>query len=255
MKTLSVIIIIIVCILPMACQSSSPQDILERMNQQDAAKKANFKPAVELGSVPSDAVLGDCGRWSNYCEDEYCVYNNIWGGKRGTQCIIATSTTAWNVRSVQSGGGVKTYPNSSREMKELNITVGSLKSCTSTMDVTTPGRGDYCTAWDIWCPQEVMIWMNKHGAVAPWGSYRETTTIGGITWDVYKNGYPGFVLKENVESMTVDVKAILDYCVNKGWLKNDGVIEKIQGGFEITSTRGEEETFTMNSYSVSFETK
>jgi len=123
------------------------------------------------------------------------------------------------------------------------------------MSVTTPGTGDYCTAWDIWCPTEVMIWLNKYGAVAPWGSYVETATIGDATWDVYKNGYPGFVLQSNADSRTVDIKSILDYCVGKGWLENSGVISKIQGGFEITSTDGEERTFTMNSYSVSFETR
>ena len=202
-----------------------------------------------------DTVLSSCGQWASYCSGDYCVYNNLWGSNAGPQCITAWTTTNWMVRSTQTGAGVKTYPNSSREMGAEDITIGSLTSCTSTMDVTTPGTGDYCTAWDIWCPEEVMIWMNKHGAVWPWGDYQSTETIGGNTWDVYKNGYPGFVLQTNTESMTVDIKAILDYCVNQGWLSNSGVIEKIQGGFEITSTGGEERIFTMNSYSVSFETR
>jgi len=199
-------------------------------------------------------VLDSCDQWANYCSGSYCVYNNLWGDGAGPQCITAQSTTRWSVRSNQSGTGVKTYPNSSREMGGENVTVGSLSSCTSSMNVSTPGTGDYCTAWDIWAPEEVMIWMNKYGNVAPWGSYIETATIGGVTWDVYKNGYPGFVRQSNTNSMTVDIKAILDYCVSRGWLSSSGVIEKIQGGFEITSTGGVERTFTMNSYSVSFQT-
>ena len=55
--------------------------------------------------------------------------------------------------------------------------------------------------------------------------------------------------------MTVDIKAIFDYCVEKGWIKESGVIKKIQGGFEITNTQGAEETFTMNKHSVDFETE
>ena len=207
--------------------------------------------AVGLGAHAQ--VLDSCDQWANYCSGDFCVYNNLWGENAGPQCITAQSTTRFTVRSTQSGGGVKTYPNSSREMGGENITVGSLSSCTSYMSVSTPGTGDYCTAWDIWCPEEVMIWMNTYGNVSPWGSYVETVTLGGVTWDVYKNGYPGFV-RSNTNSMTVDIKSILDYCVGKGWLHNDGVIEKIQGGFEITSTGGVERTFTMNSYSVSFQT-
>jgi len=249
------IFFIATCIFQTACQSSSPKTIEDILKETHKEPSETPPPPLVLGEVPSGAVLAGCDKWSNFCTDGYCVYNNIWGGRSGSQCIIAQSTTEWSVRSKQTGGGVKSYPNSSREMEDLSITVGSLKSCTSTMDVTTPGRGDYNTAWDIWCPQEVMIWMNKHGAVAPWGQYIETAEIGGIEWKIYKNGYPGFILPENVESMTVDIKAILDYCVEKGWIEESGVIKKIQGGFEITSTQGLEETFTMNDYSVTFETE
>jgi hypothetical protein len=196
-------------------------------------------------------VLNSCDQWANYCDGSYCVYNNLWGDNAGPQCINAQSTTQWTVRSTQSGTGVKTYPNSSRE--PLGVSIGSLISLSSSMSVSGPGTGDYCTAWDIWCPEEVMIWINKYGDVAPWGSFVETANIGGVTWDVYKNGYPGFVRQSNTNSMTVDIKAILDYCVSKGWLSNSGKIEKVQGGFEITSTGGTERTFTMNSYSVSIQ--
>jgi hypothetical protein len=211
---------------------------------------------IILGGVQgvNAQVLDSCDQWANYCSGGYCVYNNLWGDGAGPQCITAQSTTRWTIRSTQSGGGVKTYPNSSREMGSENVTIESLSSCTSTMNVSVPGSGDFCTAWDIWCPEEVMIWMNTYGNVSPWGSYVETATIGGVTWDVYKNGYPGFVRQSNTNSMTVDIKAILDYCVSKGWLHGNGVIEKIQGGFEITSTGGTERTFTMNSYSVSYST-
>lgn len=195
-------------------------------------------------------VLDTCDKWGNYCTGGYCVYNNLWGENVGKQCITASSTTKWSVTSNQSGSGVKTYPNSSLE--PLGVSIGSLKSLKSTMSVSGPTSGDYCTAWDIWAPEEVMIWMNKYGNVAPWGSFVETATIGGETWDVYMNGYPGFVRKSNTNSMTVDIKAILDYCVKKGWLHNNGKIEKVQGGFEISATNGSQ-TFSMNNYSVSID--
>ncbi len=194
-------------------------------------------------------VLSTCDQWGNYSDGTYCVYNNLWGENPGPQCITATSTTNWTVRSNQTGSGVKTYPNSSRE--PLGVTVGSVSALSSSMNTTSPGTGDYCTAWDIWAPTEIMIWINKYGNVAPWGSFVETATIGGVTWDVYKNGYPGFVRQGNTNSMTVNIKSILDYCVQKGWITTSGILSKVQGGFEITSTGGQELSFTMNSYSVS----
>ncbi|MBN2441193.1 MAG: RICIN domain-containing protein [Spirochaetales bacterium] len=205
---------------------------------------------VCIGTGIHAQVLDSCGQWAHYCDGTYCVYNNLWGENVGTQCITASSTTRFSVTSNQTGTGVKTYPNSSRE--PIGVTIGSLKSLTSSMNVSSPTNGDYCTAWDIWAPEEVMVWMNKYGNVSPWGSFVETATIGGVTWDVYKNGYPGFVRQSNTNSMTVDLKAILNYCVNKGWLSSSGIIEKVQGGFEITATVGSQ-TFTMNSYSVSID--
>jgi len=221
----------------------------ERVDPTGPQSSENSAPVLR-----QQYVLESCDQWANYCSGNYCVYNNLWGENAGPQCIYATSTTNWYVTSTQSGSGVKTYPNSSREMGDENVTIGSLTSCTSTMNTSGPGNGDYCTAWDIWAPEEVMIWINKYGNVSPWGSYVETASIGGTTWDVYKNGYPGFVAQSNRNSMTVNIKAILDYCVSKGWLSSSGVIEKIQGGFEISSTDGQERTFTMNSYSVSYST-
>jgi hypothetical protein len=201
-------------------------------------------------AVINAQVYETCDQWGSYTDGEYTVYNNLWGENAGEQCLTAESATNWTVTSNQTGTGVKTYPNSSRE--PLGVTIGSLISLESSMNVSGPTTGDYCTAWDIWAPTEIMIWMNKYGDVAPWGSFVETATIGGVTWDVYKNGYPGFVRQSNTNSMTVDIKSILDYCVDKGWLESSGIIEKVQGGFEITATEGAQ-NFTMNSYSVSID--
>jgi hypothetical protein len=202
-----------------------------------------------LGFIAQAQVLNSCDQWAQYSDGTYVVYNNKWGDGAGPQCITATSTTKWYVKSTQSGSGVKTYPNSSRE--PLGCTVGSVTALSSSMSVSVPATGDFNTAWDIWAPIEIMIWINKYGNVAPWGSFVETAVIGGVTWDVYKNGYPGFLQQSNTNSMTVNIKSILDYCVSKGWISSSGILSKVQGGFEITSTGGSELTFTMNSYSVS----
>jgi hypothetical protein len=94
-----------------------------------------------------------------------------------------------------------------------------------------------------------MIWLNWRGAVGPWGSYVESASIGGRGWYVFKDGYPGFLAQSQTSKGTFDIKAILDYCVNKGWLSSSGNISNIQCGFEISGTVGTQR-YTMNSFSV-----
>jgi hypothetical protein len=205
-------------------------------------------------SAVQGTVLNSCDQWANYCSGDYCVYNDVWG-PNGTwsQCIVAESTTQWYVDANHpSTGGVKSYPNSSYE--NVGQMISALGTLTSTVSTSSPGlgTGNYNTAWDIWAPTEIMIWINKYGAVGPWGSYVETASIGGTTWDVYKDGYPGFLTQSNYNGMTVDIKAILDYCVTKGWLNSSNTVGQVQCGFEISGTGGVSRRFTMNSYSVSY---
>jgi hypothetical protein len=224
------------------------------MKQKGLAIPAMAFFVMACGTIAGAQVVNSCDQWANYCSGSYCVYNNIWGQVSGSsQCMVAQSTTQWYVDANHPAtSGVKSYPNSSYE--NVGQPISSLSSLTSSMNTSGPGTGDYCAAWDIWAPTEIMIWINKYGNVAPWGSFVETATIGGVTWDVYKNGYPGFLTRSNSNSMTCDIKSILDYCVSKGWLSAGNTVGKVQGGFEISGTGGVSRRFTMNSYSVSFST-
>ncbi|MGA1979415.1 MAG: hypothetical protein ABSG99_02465 [Sedimentisphaerales bacterium] len=205
---------------------------------------------LAAGQAAQGTVLNSCAQWANYCSGNYCVYNDVWHPSGSwSQCIVAESCTNWYVDACHPGNGVKSYPNSSRI--NVNMSIGSLGSCLGNVSTSGPSSGDYCTAWDIWAPSEVMIWLNWRGAVSPWGSYVTSATIGGRDYDVYKDGYPGFLLKKKqVSDGIFDIKSILDYCVSRGWLNNSGNISKIQCGFEITGTGGSTLRYTMNSFSV-----
>ena len=226
------------------------------MNSKVNLGKAAVACVLLCSIVPHCAVqatvLNDCGQWASYCSGDYCVYNDVWGAS-GTwsQCIVAESCTSWYADANHpSTSGVKSYPNSSYE--NVGKMISALATLTSSVSTSSPHTGNYNTAWDLWAPTEVMIWINKYGAVGPWGSYVETKTIGGVTWDVYKDGYPGFLTQSNYDGMTIDIKPILDYCVSKGWLSGSNVVSKVQCGFEISGTGGVSRRFTMNSYSVSY---
>jgi hypothetical protein len=186
-------------------------------------------------------------KWSN---GGYTIYNNVWGSGAGWQTIWANNGTNWGVTCQHSGGGIKSYPNNE---KWLNKTTNNTPWCGTWFDVT-PGSGAFSSTFDVWGngqQYEIMMWMNKQGAIGPIGSLQASNqSIGGHTWNVYKgpNGSItvfSFVRTSNINSANVDHKAIWNYIQGKGWWNNP-TINNIQFGFEITNTNNTTQNFTCN---------
>ncbi|MER5506895.1 hypothetical protein ABT052_16390 [Streptomyces sp. NPDC002766] len=212
---------------------------------------------VGLASAPaSAAVWNSCDQWASTTLKGYTLYNDIWGSGAGSQCIWANSGTNWGVWADHPNtGGIKSYPNAK---KVINKSITSLGSLSSGYNVTVPSSGAYETAYDIWDTNykyEIMLWMNKTGAVGPLGTSQGTVTLGGHTWTVYKgnngsNDVFSFVRTSNSSSGTVNILPILKWIKDtKGWFGNV-TIGDLQFGFEITSSSGGL-NFTVNSESVS----
>ncbi|OIK06878.1 glycoside hydrolase family 12 protein [Streptomyces monashensis] len=220
-------------------------------------------PALALGATvglaaapASAAVWSSCDQWGSTTLNGYTLYNDIWGSGAGTQCIWANSGTNWGVNANHPNtGGIKSYPNAD---KVINKSVSSLASLTSSYNVTVPSSGAYETAYDIWDTNhkyEIMLWVNKTGAVGPLGTSQGTVSLGGSTWTVYKgnngsNDVFSFVRASNSTSGSVNILPILRWIKDtKGWF-GDVTIGDLQFGFEITSSAGGL-NFTVNSESVS----
>ena len=212
---------------------------------------------VGLASAPaSAAVWNSCEQYGNTSLNGYTLYNNIWGSGAGSQCIWANSGTNWGVwANHPNTGGIKSYPNAK---KVINKSITSLGSLSSSYNVSVPSSGAYETAYDIWDTNhkyEIMLWMNKTGAVGPLGTSQGNVTLGGHSWTVYKgnngsNDVFSFVRSSNSTSGTVDILPILKWIKDsKGWFGNV-TIGDLQFGFEITSSSGGL-NFTVNSESVS----
>ncbi|MDQ0958833.1 hypothetical protein QFZ66_002711 [Streptomyces sp. B4I13] len=225
--------------------------------------KALLAPALALGatvglaSAPaSAAVWNSCEQYGNTGLNGYTLYNNIWGSGAGSQCFWANSGTNWGVwANHPNTGGIKSYPNSK---KVINKSITSLGSLTGSYNVTVPSAGSYNTSYDIWDTDydyEVMLWVNKTGAVGPLGTSQGTVTLGGHTWAVYKgnntaNDVFSFVRTSNSTSGTVNILPILKWIKDtKGWFGNE-TIGDVQFGFEITSSSGGLD-FRANSATVS----
>jgi hypothetical protein len=223
---------------------------------------------VLLGACEDDCQMGEgpwtaCGEWDNWETGGFTIYNNIWGDGAGPQCIWAESYSNWGVTADHPDtSGVKSYPNVS---KEINASISSLGSLSSSFNVSVPGGGSYATTYDVWCDNdqyEIMIWVNKTGAVGPiarsWDDNGDpvaedtNVSVGGHTWNVYKGniGFTviSFLRTSNTSSGTVDIKALLNWIRDRGWF-GDVRVGKAQFGFEITSSSGGMD-FTCNSYSL-----
>lgn len=150
-------------------------------------------------------------------------------------------------------GGVKAYAHSA---KNVNRRLSALGTARSSFNVTVPNSGAYTTAYDIWADNyayEIMVWVNKTGAVGPLGSRQTTATVGGHTFDIYKgsngsNQVISFVRTGNTNAGTVDIKAIMTWIRGRGWF-GDVTLGEVQFGYEITSSNGGL-NFITNSYSV-----
>jgi hypothetical protein len=211
---------------------------------------------VTTGVTAQAAAWSSSDKWATWSNGGYTIRNDVWGGGAGPQTIWANSYSNFGVwANHPNTGGVKSYPHSARN---VNRKLSVLRGVSSNFNVSRPGGGSYETAYDIWANNnayEIMLWMNKAGAVGPLGTKQTTASVGGHTWDVYRgsngsNAVFSFVRTSNTDAGSVDVLAVLNWIKNRGWY-GDVTLGEVQFGFEITSSSGGL-NFTANSYSVSF---
>ncbi len=215
-----------------------------------------------LASIAIGAVFSSTSRWATWSNGGFVVENDVWGKSNvGPQSIWANSYHNWGITSKQpsTAGGVKSY---AHVRKNIGIATNSLRSCSSSFNVSIPGTGVYNVSYDCWVPAEVMVWMyhtggdnpiakgyDSHGAIP---SYTNIS-VGGHTFNVYIGGSPkvvSFVRTSNTRSGTVDLRAVLQYAAKRGWIANSK-ITNIQFGFEVVSTSNTNQNFTVNNYSLS----
>lgn len=217
-----------------------------------------------------------CGQYDNISAGNYFLMNNIWGSGAGSQCIWFNNTNSWGVNASHSGSGIKSYPALVRgchwgncsSNSGLPKTISSLSSGLSTSWSQSSSGSAYDAAYDIWfdassnpgaraCTYELMIWTNWANTQPIAASYNSSgvavptfsnVNVGGVTFNVYKrDNVFSFLRTSKSNSITVNLKSVISYCVSKGWLSNSHYLISIQCGWEIISGG----TFTTSSYSVS----
>lgn len=211
---------------------------------------------VITSAIAYAAVWSSSAPFGSWTSGAYTLNNDVWGSGAGPQTIWANSASNWGVWSNQPNtGGVKSYPHDGRSVGK---SLSSLHSVTSSFNVSVPGSGAYETAYDIWAngySYEIMLWMNKTGAVGPIGSYQTSVSVGGYSWNVYSgsngsNPVFSFLNQGSTTSGSVDILAVLRWIEGKNWF-GDVTLSQVQFGWEITSSSGGL-NFVSNSFSVSY---
>ncbi len=233
---------------------------MQVFSRVSAVRRSFVAVVASVGAVMAMAgsahayVFSSEGQWASWTDGTYTVYNDVWGNSNPSQWLNVNNKGSWNVVSNQTGGGVKSYGNVSRN---VNKTLSSLKSCKASFNTST-GSGSFDNSFDVWSSgnaDEIMIWENWGGQVGPIGSQKfANVSVGGSTWNVYQGNIGWNVVSllrtSQRHSGTEDVLAIFNWVKSKGMLVHSD-IGQLQFGFEISNTSGWQ-TFTMNSYSVSF---
>lgn len=211
---------------------------------------------IMFATAASATVYTSTDRWGSWSDGTYTVYNDGWGSNFDYQYLWVNSASNWGVDSLQPAtSGVEAYPNVSRT---FNKSISSLKSVSSSFNITDPGTGAYESAYDIWTEDnayEIMAWTHITGNVGPLGTSQGTVTLGSRSWTVYKgsngsNVVISFVANSQFKSGTVNILALLTWIQStKGWMSNE-TLGKVQFGWEIT-TESSTKAFTVNSYSAS----
>jgi hypothetical protein len=217
--------------------------------------------AAAAGALLMTATAASAATWTSSDKfgqmqiGNYILRNDVWGSGAGPQTISANSGSNWWLNANHPNtGGVKSFGHSARV---VNRRLSATTRLSSSFNVTVPSAGAHETAYDIWADNnafEIMLWMNKTGAVGPLGSKQTSASVGGHSWDVFSgsngaNQVFSFVRQGNTSAGTVDILAVLNWIRARGWF-GDVVVGEVQFGFEITSSSGGL-MFTSNSFAVS----
>jgi hypothetical protein len=206
------------------------------------------------------------GGWSN---GGYYVHNNVWNASEaGPETLYACSYKNWYVTSTQPDStSVKAFPNVHLDIENLDgLPMDTYTTITSTFAATAPDVGIYNVAYDLWLDgvgwgngtTEVMIWTENRGQVPLGDTVAPAMTFGGEQYDVYRytsasDGGVQVISLLSVETQTagsIDLREILDFIVEKGWLESNATINQIGYGVEICSTEDRPATFYFTDFSV-----
>jgi hypothetical protein len=190
-----------------------------------------------------------------------------------TQTLTAVSPGAWHVVANAPAGNtaVLSYPDAQQLFNnwngrgwngngaETDTPIRRLERLTSTFaeNMSAKPGTDAEAAYDIWLsgtsgPNEVMIWIDNANRGTGGAAQVGSGTFGGQKWTLlqYHGGELIWSLNANEHAGAIDMLAMLRGLQSRGLESASAAIGEIDFGFEICSTGGAPETFSVSSYSL-----
>jgi len=217
-----------------------------------------------------DSQITDTQASGSTFSDPY-VDQDVWSPISGwSQTLSANSPQDWQVVANEPAGndGVVAYPNTGID---LSGAVDGYNETVSSFSESMP-HNDQTSAWamyDLWFnnwADEVMIQYDftNNGDCTPvataqfGGSYGVPVQTwhlcdfsgGGTDTLAWKLGAGEGSEKQSESSGSVDLKAMIEWLENNGYLPAGSTWTAISDGWEICSTGGQNETFQVSNYSV-----
>src|SRR5216683_2104159 len=194
----------------------------------------------------------------------YTIGNNEWGSG-APECIttdgnadftVANSSIA-NAADGAPGGYPAIYkgchwgactPGSGLPIQVSDIRPGTVTTSWSTSQ--PGGSSDYDVAYDIWFNQtrttsgqpngtELMIWLNHHGPVQPFGSQvARHVSIGGRSYNAWfgKQGWNtvSYTMTSGTSSVSnLDLQPLIADAVSRGYISTSWYLTDVEAGFEL----------------------
>ncbi len=193
------------------------------------------------------------------------VVNDMWNppGAGHPQTIYVDNPGHWQVVSDQPAGNtaVLAYPDVQQLFSLPSGAAAPLSSFSSVVSDFTesmPNGGDNEAAYDIWLgtpaksfAQEVMIWVDDHRTNPPPGTVVARPTFFGAKYTVWDaSGTVYMVRDSNETSGRVDILPMLVWLESHGYSAAGSGLSQLDFGWEICSTGGKAETFTMSQYDL-----
>lgn len=245
------------------------------------AKKTDDAAPLTAAAQSADASTSATFGILRY--EHFFVQNNVWNSGTagaGAQNCFINNLNSWGVNASHSSGSgqIKSYPSivygqhygTDSGAGSLPQKIQDLGSVHSSWNQTS-SAAKFDAAYDVWfdpsadvsgraAKDELMIWVDwagtnplaqgydANGAIP----FAKSVLLGGRHWNVYhalQNG--GDVMSflpvsGGQNSITVDMKPLINYCVSRGWLQTSEYMTSIQAGWEITAGG----TFRTSAFSI-----
>jgi Flp pilus assembly protein TadB len=217
------------------------------------------RAAPALAGVPKNVPFKETKSSAQWHNGRFIIANNVLATEAGPQTIWAFTPTHWGVESNQQGtAGIKSYPCVKRVLQG-SPTYSSMRLLRSKFRESMPSTGVIAAAtYAVWLDNhqvEVKMWVENHNLPVPTDPKDRLGEILFYRSDytVYQDGpteYTFVPTEGQQPSGTVHLLSALRWLVSHRYLNSTDSIDEVDFGWEIVSTGGTAQDFSVTNYAV-----